>query len=109
MDGAEIRGRILAPLERYDPLRKQLLRRLALVQGGGFRPAQAGGLGRLQVLANRALGNGTTGGDLLLFESEGMKPQYFFDLAHGQPLLRQSGSSTAQWKPDRRCSVQRAS
>jgi hypothetical protein len=28
-----------------------------------------------------------------------MQSENFFDLAHGQPLLRQPASSTLQWKP----------
>jgi hypothetical protein len=33
--------------------------------------------------------NGTTAGDLMLAESEGMEPQKFLQLTHGQPLLWQ--------------------
>jgi hypothetical protein len=44
-----------------------------------------------------ALRNGTTAGDLMLAQSEGMEPQNFFQLAHGQPLLWQLGFSTYQW------------
>jgi hypothetical protein len=46
-----------------------------------------------------ALGNRTTVGDLMLAQSEGMKPQNFLQLAHGQPLLCQLGVSTFQWSP----------
>jgi hypothetical protein len=38
-----------------------------------------------------------------------MKSQDFLDLAHGQPFLWQSGSSTVQWKPGCRWFAQRAS
>jgi hypothetical protein len=44
-----------------------------------------------------ALGNRTTAGDLMLAQSEGMEPQNFLQLAHGQPLLWQLGISTFQW------------
>jgi len=46
-----------------------------------------------------ALGNRTTTGDLMLAQSEGMEPQNFLQLAHGQPLLWQLGVSTYQWSP----------
>jgi hypothetical protein len=46
-----------------------------------------------------ALGDQATAGDLLLFEPEGMQPEHFFELAHTEPYLRQSESSTFQWKP----------
>jgi len=45
-----------------------------------------------------ALGNGTTAGDLMLAQSEGMEPQNFLQLAH-EPLLWQLGVSTYQWSP----------
>jgi hypothetical protein len=36
----------------------------------------------------------------MLAQSEGMEPQNFFQLAHGQPLLWQLiGISTSQWSP----------
>jgi hypothetical protein len=41
---------------------------------------------------NSALGNGTATGDLMLAQSQGMEPQNFLQLAHGQPLLWQRGS-----------------
>ena len=41
-----------------------------------------------------ALGNESTVGDLMLAQSEGMEPQNFLQLAHGQPLLWQLGVST---------------
>ena len=44
-----------------------------------------------------ALGNGTTAGNLMLAQSEGIEPQNLFQLAHGQPLLWQLGVSTYQW------------
>jgi hypothetical protein len=44
-----------------------------------------------------ALREGTTAGDLVLAQSEGLEPQNFFQLAHGQPLLWQLGFSTYQW------------
>ena len=46
---------------------------------------------------NGALGNAATAGDLMLAQSEGMEPQNFLQLAHGQPLLWQLGFSTYQW------------
>jgi hypothetical protein len=46
-----------------------------------------------------ALRNATTAGDSMLAQSEGLEPQNFFQLAHGQPLLWQLGSSTYQWSP----------
>jgi hypothetical protein len=46
-----------------------------------------------------ALGNATTAGNLMLAQSEGMEPQNFLQLAHGQPLLWQLGVSTFQWSP----------
>jgi hypothetical protein len=45
------------------------------------------------------LRDGTTAGDLVLAQSEGMEPQNFLQLAHGQPLLWQLGVSTYQWSP----------
>jgi hypothetical protein len=36
---------------------------------------------------NGALRDGTTAGDLMLAQSEGMEPQNFPQFAHGQPLL----------------------
>jgi hypothetical protein len=35
------------------------------------------------IFVDRALGNGTTAGDLMLAQSEGMEPQMFLQLAHG--------------------------
>jgi hypothetical protein len=47
-----------------------------------------------------ALRDGTTAGDLMLAQSEGMEPQNLFQLAHAQPLLWQLvGISTSQWSP----------
>src|ERR1035438_1891135 len=65
----------------------------------GQRPLQAGRLCGGHVLMNSALGNATTAGDLVLAQSEGMEPQNFLQLAHGQPLLWQLGVSTYQWSP----------
>ena len=56
-----------------------------------------------------ALGNGTTAGDLMLAQSEGMEPQNFFQLAHGQPLLWQLGVSTYQWSPAATAALRRRS
>jgi hypothetical protein len=53
--------------------------------------------------------DGTTDGYLALCQTQGMKSENFFDLAHGQPFLRQLGSSTFQWRPDCRWFAQRAS
>ena len=46
-----------------------------------------------------ALGDQTTAGDLLLFEPERMESENFFEFAHAEPRLWQSGSSTSEWKP----------
>jgi hypothetical protein len=48
---------------------------------------------------DRALRNATTAGNLMLAQSQGLEPQNFLQLAHGQPLLWQLGSSTYQWSP----------
>jgi hypothetical protein len=48
---------------------------------------------------NGALRDGATAGNLVLAQSEGMEPQNFLQLAHGQPLLWQLGVSTSQWNP----------
>jgi hypothetical protein len=45
--------------------------------------------------------------DLPLAQSEAGKPQDSFDLLHGQPLLRQPGSSTFRVKPGPRWIAQR--
>ena len=42
---------------------------------------------------------GGIAGDLVLAQSEGMEPQNFLQLAHGQPFLWQRGFSTYQWSP----------
>src|SRR5436305_928387 len=46
------------------------------------------------VFMDGALGDRTTAGNLMLAQSEGMEPQNFLQLAHGQPLLWQLGVST---------------
>ena len=56
-----------------------------------------------------ALGNGTTAGNLMLAQSEGMEPQNFLQLAHGQPLLWQLGVSTYQWSPAATAALRRRS
>ena len=63
---------------------------------GQFKP---GGFGGFQILGNRALADGAAQRDLTLRQPERMKSENFFDLAHGQPLLRQPVSSTSQWRP----------
>src|SRR5256885_8600716 len=39
--------------------------------------------------------DGATPGDLALCQSQGMQPEYFLYLSHGQPLLRQPVPSTS--------------
>src|SRR5438045_1768115 len=76
---------------------------------GDLGPSQAGRCGGLQVIGNRRLTDGTTGSYLTLGQPQGMKSENLFDLAHGQPFLRQLGSSTFQWRPACRWFAQRAS
>src|SRR5947209_17587819 len=66
------------------------------------RPLHTGRLRGGHVFVDGALGNGTTAGDLMLAQSEGVEPQNFFQLAHSQPLLWQLGFSTYQWTPSPR-------
>jgi hypothetical protein len=61
---------------------------------GDVGPFQPGHLGGLQVMGNRRLTDGTTGGDLTLGQPQGLKSENLFDLSHWQPLLRQLVSST---------------
>src|SRR5437868_12797346 len=75
-------------------LREQRLLDLLLIAGVRQRPTDAGRLRGGQVFVDGALGNRTTAGDLMLAQSEGMEPQNFLQLAHGQPLLWQLGVST---------------
>ncbi len=64
---------------------EQLVLELRLVAALRQRPAQAGGLGPLQVLMDSGLADRTTAGDLPLRELHlVVKPENFLDLAHGQ-------------------------
>ena len=73
------------------------------------RPLHAGRLRGGHVIVDGALRNGTTAGDLVLAHSEGMEPQNFLQLAHGQPLLWQRGFSTYQWSPVATAALRRRS
>ena len=66
-------------------------------------------LGGGNVIVNGALRDGTTTGDLMLAHPEGMQPQYFLQLAHGQPFLWQRGFSTYQWSLPPRLRLRRRS
>jgi hypothetical protein len=55
------------------------------------------------------LRDATTTGDLMLAQSEGLEPQNFLQLAHGQPLLWQLGVSTYQWIPVATAALRRRS
>src|ERR1019366_7337832 len=84
--------RMLAPNGERRPLRKQRLLDLLVTPVLGQRPVHARRLRGGQILMDGALRKGTTTGDLMLAQSEGMEPQNFLQLAHGQPLLWQLGS-----------------
>ena len=99
VDLGPIRLRVFAPNGGTGPLRKQRLLDLLVTPVLRRRPLHSGRLRGGQVLMDGALGKGTTAGDLMLAQSEGMEPQNFFQLAHGQPLLWQLGFSTYQWSP----------
>src|SRR5450759_6042889 len=73
------------------------------------RPLHAGRLRGGQILVDGALRDGATAGDLVLAQSEGMEPQNFLQLAHGQPLLWQLGFSTYQWSPIATAALRRRS
>ena len=77
VDLGPVRLRMFAPNGGSGPLRKQ--RSLDLLVTPLLRrwPLQASRLRGGQVLVDGALGNGTTAGDLVLAQSEGMEPQYF--------------------------------
>ena len=87
-----IRLRTFPPDGRHRPLRKQRLLGLLVIPTVGQRPSDAGRLRCRHVFMDGALRNGTTAGDLMLAQSEGMEPQNFLQLAHGQPLLWQRES-----------------
>src|SRR5262245_62027033 len=94
MDLRPIRLRMLAPNRGIRPLRKDRLLDLLLPPIIRQRPLYASSLRCRHILMDGALGNGTTAGDLMLAQSERLKPQNFLQLAHGQPLLWQLGVST---------------
>src|ERR1700676_2507542 len=56
------------------------------------RPLHPGRLRGRHVFMDGALGKRTTPGDLMLAQSEGLEPQNFFQLTHGQPFLWQLDS-----------------
>src|SRR5437868_12784602 len=90
-------------------LREQRLLDLLLIAGVRQRPTDAGRLRGGQVFVDGALENRTTAGNLMLAQSEGMEPQNFLQLAHGQPLLWQLGISTFQWNPAATAALRRHS
>jgi hypothetical protein len=89
--------RVFAPNGESGPLWEQRLLDLLVIPALWQRPRHAGRLGGGYVLVDGALRNGTTAGNLVLAQSEGMEPQNFLQLAHSQPLLWQLGFSTYQW------------
>jgi hypothetical protein len=90
---------MLPPNGRSGTLRKQRPLDLLIIPVVRQRPFDAGRFRGGHVFMDRALGNRTTAGYLMLAQSEGMEPQNFLQLAHGQPLLWQLGVSTFQWSP----------
>ena len=96
VDLGPIRLRMFPPNGRSGSLGKQRLLGLLVIPVLGQRPLHAGRLRGGHVLMDGALGNGTTAGDLMLAQSEGMEPQNFLQLAHGQPPLWQLGISTSK-------------
>src|SRR5207248_7376562 len=102
-----IRLRMFSPHRRSRTLRKQRLLELLLIPVVRQRPSDAGRLRSRHIFVDRALGNRTTAGDLMLAQSEGIEPQNFLQLAHGQPLLWQLGFSTYQWSPSATTAVLR--
>src|ERR1039457_1821508 len=99
MDLRPFRLRMFPPNRRSGPLRKQRSLDLLVIPVLRRRPIHASRLRGRQVLVDGALRDGATAGDLVLAQSEGMEPQNFLQLAHGQPLLWQLGVSTYQWSP----------
>src|ERR1017187_7244761 len=99
VDNGPVRLRMLAPDLWRGPLWKQRLSDLPVIPGVWQRPLCASRLGGGNVIVNRALRDRTTAADLMLAHPEGMQPQYFLQLAHGQPFLWQRGFSTYQWSP----------
>src|SRR5450432_4843421 len=99
MDLRPSRLRMFPPNRRRGPLRKQRPLDLLVIPVLRRRPLHPGRLRGRQVLVDGALRDGATAGDLVLAQSEGMEPQNFLQLAHGQPLLWQLGVSTYQWSP----------
>src|ERR1700733_432692 len=95
MDVRPFRLRMFPPNRPRGPLRKQGSLDLLIIPVLRRWPLHAGRLRGRQVLVNGALRDGTTAGDLVLAQSEGMEPQNFLQLAHGQPLLWQLGVSTS--------------
>ena len=92
-----VRLRMLAPNLWRGPLWKQRFPDFSVIPVFSQRPLHASRLGGGNVRVNGALRDGTTAGDLMLAHPEGMQPQYFLQLAHGQPFLWQRGFSTYQW------------
>src|ERR1700735_265957 len=99
VDLRPVRLWVFPPNRGRGPLRKQRSLDLLVIPVLRCRPLHAGRLRGRQVLVNGALRDGTTAGNLVLAQSEGMEPQNFLQLAHGQPLLWQLGVSTSQWSP----------
>src|SRR5450631_1412894 len=99
MDLRPFRLRMFPPNRRRGPLRKQRPLDLLVIPVLRRRPLHPGRLRGRQVLVDGALRDGATAGNLVLAQSEGMEPQNFLQLAHGQPLLWQLGVSTYQWSP----------
>ena len=91
-----VRLRMLAPNFWRGPLWKQRFSDLSVIPVFRQRPLYASRLGCGNVIVNGALRDGTTTGDLVLAHPEGMQPQYFLQLTHGQPFLWQRGFSTYQ-------------
>src|ERR1700722_15496133 len=100
---------MLAPNGGRGPLWKQCPLNLLVIPVLRRRPLHPGRLRSRQVLMDGTLRNGTTTGDLVLAQSEGMEPQNFLQLAHGQPLLWQLGVSTFQWSPVATAALRRRS
>src|ERR1019366_5123006 len=99
VDTGPVRLRMLAPDLWRGPLRKQRLSDLSVIPAVWQWPLYASRLGGGNVIVDGALRDRTTAGDLMLAHPEGMEPQYFLQLAHGQPFLWQRGFSTYQWSP----------
>src|SRR5882724_777323 len=99
VDRRPVRFRMLTPDLWRGSLWKQRLSDLPVIPAVWQRPLYASRLGGGNVSVNRALRDPTAAGDLVLAHPKGMQPQYFLQLAHGQPFLWQRGFSTYQWSP----------